>query len=431
MLNLTVPERVNYMKDEVFRQLKEIRKGVVDLISEDELLSKIEYSLKRKTPMRIKLGIDPTAPDIHLGHSVILNKLRQFQDLGHVAVLIIGDYTARIGDPSGRSEIRPQLSIEKIDQNARTYVEQVFKILDRSRTEVRFNGEWLSVLKLEDIIKLTSMFTIARLLERDDFHKRFIENAPISLMEMLYPIMQGYDSVAVRSDIELGGTEQKFNLLIGRDLQKEFGQPPQLVITMPILVGLDGVNRMSKSLGNYVGINENPNDIFGKIMSIPDSVMRAYFELVSSFSADEISSMFNEIEKNNANPSHFKRVLAKDIVERFHSMDAAINSEKEFDRIFKEKKFPSVIEVHVIKTSEFKGGIIASPILLKETGLASSTSEARRLITAGSASMSDMNIPSSSPVLITDPNVEFNLIDLDGKVLRVGKRRFKKIKIVD
>jgi len=431
LLNLTVPERVNYMKDEVFRQLKEIRKGVVDLISEDELLSKIEYSLKRKTPMRIKLGIDPTAPDIHLGHSVILNKLRQFQDLGHVAVLIIGDYTARIGDPSGRSEIRPQLSIEKIDQNARTYVEQVFKILDRSRTEVRFNGEWLSVLKLEDIIKLTSMFTIARLLERDDFHKRFIENAPISLMEMLYPIMQGYDSVAVRSDIELGGTEQKFNLLIGRDLQKEFGQPPQLVITMPILVGLDGVNRMSKSLGNYVGINENPNDIFGKIMSIPDSVMRAYFELVSSFSADEISSMFNEIEKNNANPSHFKRVLAKDIVERFQSMDAAINSEKEFDRIFKEKKFPSVIEVHAIKISEFKGGIIASPILLKETGLASSTSEARRLITAGSASMSDMNIPSSSPVLITDPNVEFNLIDLDGKVLRVGKRRFKKIKIVD
>ncbi|MCL5986143.1 MAG: tyrosine--tRNA ligase [Actinobacteria bacterium] len=422
------------MRDEVLKQLKEIKKGVVDLISEAELIARIQYSINKRLPMRVKLGIDPTAPDIHLGHSVILNKLRQFQDLGHIAVLIIGDYTARIGDPSGRSETRPQLSMERIDQNARTYVEQVFKILDKSRTEVRFNGEWLSTLKLEDIIKLTSKFTIARLLERDDFNKRFTENAPISLMELLYPIMQGYDSVAVMSDIELGGTEQKFNLLIGRYLQKEFNQMPQLVMTMPILVGLDGVNRMSKSLGNYVGINEGPDEIFGKIMSMPDSSMRSYFELVSSFSFDEIKSMFNEMEKNNTNPSYIKRILAKDIVTRFHSMNAAINAEKEFDRIFKQKNVPSNIEVYSIHISDINDvknrDLIWVPRLLKEAGLAPSTSEAIRLINAGSVSIHDMAAPASGPVFISDPDLEFSMADLDGKVLKVGKRKFKKIVVI-
>jgi tyrosyl-tRNA synthetase len=418
------------MRDEFLRQLKEIKKGVVDLISEDELITRIEHLVKKRKPMRVKLGIDPTAPDIHLGHSVILNKLRQFQDLGHVAVLIIGDYTARIGDPSGRSETRPQLSPEIIDQNARTYIEQVFKILDKQRTEVRFNSDWLSILKLEDVIKLTSKFTIARLLERDDFHKRFTENAPISLMEMLYPIMQGYDSVAVKSDIELGGTEQKFNLLIGRYLQKEFNQLPQLVMTMPILVGLDGVNRMSKSLGNYVGINEDPDEIFGKIMSIPDSSMRSYFELVSNFSIEETNSMFDDMKKNNTNPSCIKRILAKDIVTRFHGMDAAVNAEKEFDRVFKRKDIPSEIDVYTVKASDYKDGNIWVPKLLKKAGTVSSTSEAIRLINARSVSVYDLNKHESNPFLIPNPDFEFKLVDLDGKVLKVGKRRFKKIVII-
>jgi len=415
------------MRDEVLKQLKEIKKGVVDLISEDELIARIEHSIEKRVPMRVKLGIDPTAPDIHLGHSVILNKLGQFQDLGHIAVLIIGDYTARIGDPSGRSGTRPQLSPERIDQNAKTYIEQVFKILDEARTEVRFNSEWLSALKLEDIIKLTSKFTIARLLERDDFHKRFTKNTPISLMEMLYPIMQGYDSVAVKSDVELGGTEQKFNLLIGRNLQKEFGQMPQLVMTMPILVGLDGTNRMSKSLGNYVGINEDPDEIFGKIMSIPDSLMRSYFELVSSFSVDEINSMFDEMKKNNTNPSYVKRILAKDIVTQFHSMNAAIDAEKEFDRVFKRKDIPSEIDVYTIKVSDFKDGKVWAPRLLKEAGTAPSTSEAIRLISAGTVSIHDVTMSGSDPVLVSDPNAEISIADIDGKVLKVGKRRFKKI----
>jgi len=419
------------MRDEVLKQLKEIKKGSVDLITEDDLIVRIERSVEKKTPIRVKLGIDPTAPDIHLGHSVILNKLRQIQDFGHTAVLIIGDYTARIGDPSGRSETRPQLTPEMIDQNARTYVKQVFKILDKNRTEIRFNSEWLSSLKLEDVIKLTSKFTIARLLERDDFHKRYTENNPISLMEMLYPIMQGYDSVAVKSGIELGGTEQKFNLLIGRDLQKEFGQIPQMVLTMPILVGIDGVNRMSKSLGNYVGINEDPNEIFGKLMSIPDSVMGSYYKLVSTLSSDEIDHLLKEMELNKINPSLLKRKLARDIVAKFYNQNEAIKAEKEFDRIFKGDFIPSKIETFPIKASGYPQGRIWSAELFVLSGFASTNSEAIRLIDNRGTAIADVTTTGSLGQSIDyNSKSDIPISELNGKILRVGKRRFKKIQII-
>ena len=302
------------MEKDLDRQVEVACQGAEDVLVRDELVEIISQAIKKNEPLRIKLGLDPTAPDIHLGHTVVLNKLRQFQDLGHRAILIIGDYTARIGDPSGRSALRPKIDPEVIDKNAKTYMKQAFKILDPDRTEVVKNSRWLKPLKLEDILNLTSRFTVARMLEHDDFKKRFQGNISIAIMEFLYPIMQAYDSVAIEADVELGGTDQRFNLLVGRELQKEFGQRQQIAITMPILVGIDGVEKMSKSLGNYVGVTESPDEVFGKLMSIPDGVIMDYYRLLTRLSKSEIDAIEKGIHGRSENPVFAKRRLAKIIV---------------------------------------------------------------------------------------------------------------------
>src|SRR4030043_1512796 len=332
------------MEKDLRKQINTACLGTDDILVKDELIKMLEKSIKTNKPLKVKLGLDPTAPDIHLGHMVVLNKLRQFQDMGHEAILIIGDYTARIGDPSGRSTLRPKLNPEVIDNNAKTYMKQAFKILDTDKTKVVKNSKWLKPLKLEDILNLTSRFTVARMLERDDFKKRFSGNTPIAIMEFLYPIMQAYDSVAISADIELGGTDQRFNLLVGRELQKEFGQRPQIAITMPILVGTDGVEKMSKSLGNYIGVAESPDEIFGKVMSIPDSIIIDYYRLLTRIGKFEIDKIEKNIKEKGENPVIAKRNLAKLIVQYLHDWRKAISAEKKFESIFKEKKIPDEFE---------------------------------------------------------------------------------------
>lgn len=412
----------NFMEKNVEKQLEIILQGTQDVLLIEELREIITESVNLQKPLVVKLGLDPTAPDIHLGHTVVLNKLRQFQDLGHRAILIIGDYTARIGDPSGRSALRPSLSPEKIESNARTYMEQAFKILDPEKTETVKNSQWLEVLKFSEVLNITSRFTIARMLEREDFKNRFISNQPITIMELLYPLMQAFDSVSINSDIELGGTDQRFNLLMGRELQKEYGQKPQIAITMPILTGTDGVQKMSKSLGNYIGVSEEPREIFGKVMSIPDELMSDYFKLLTRMPENELIKIETDIKNDRINPSVIKRKLARMIVTNLYNTDAAEASEEHFNKLFKEKLIPEDIKLYTIYKKDFPAGRVRLVQLLTDGGLCPSNSEARRMILQGGVKIDGKKV--------TDVNKEVSFEEIDSKIIQKGKRAFIKIEVI-
>lgn len=394
-------------------QLEYLKKGTVDVIREEDLRAKLERSAKTGKPLRVKLGLDPTAPDIHVGHTVVIRKLKAFQDLGHTVIFLIGDFTGMIGDPSGKNVTRPPLSREEINANAETYKRQMFKLLDPDRTELRFNGEWMDKFTAADFVRLCAKTTVKQILERDDFEKRLGEQQPISLHELLYPLVQGYDSVALASDIELGGTDQKFNLLMGRNLQREFSQEPQVIMTTPLLEGLDGVQKMSKSLDNYIGIDEPANEMFGKVMSISDELMWRYYELLTDLSPAEISNLKTQIEQGE-NPRNIKVSLAKSIIKDFHSQTDADAAEDEFNRRFVQKEVPDEIEEKQIAAGSYN---LAQ--LLADTGLASSKGEARRLIEQGGVKVNGEKA--------TAANAEIT-IDGDGVLIQVGKRKFLRIK---
>jgi tyrosyl-tRNA synthetase len=395
-------------------QLSFLKKGVVDLIREDDLLAKLERVEKTGKPLRVKLGVDPTSPDIHLGHTVVVRKLKAFQDLGHTVIYLIGDFTAMIGDPSGRNVTRPPLSREEIEHNAKTYREQVFKLLDPDKTEVRYNSEWMGKFDAADFIRLAARTTVKQILERDDFEKRMANHQPISLHELLYPLVQGYDSVALDADVELGGTDQKFNLLSGRNLQREYHQEPQVVITTPLLEGLDGVQKMSKSYGNYIGIDEPAGEMFGKVMSISDDLMWRWYELLTDLSPPEISNLRSEIE-NGKNPRDVKVALAKLIIKDFHSDVDAAAAEDEFNRRFVQKEIPDDIEVR-----SMPAGLHNLAQLLADTGLASSKGEARRLIEQGGVKINGEKA--------TAANADIDVTD-EGVLLQVGKRKFLRVQV--
>jgi len=392
-------------------QLETIRRGCDELLIETELREK----LARGVPLRVKAGFDPTAPDLHLGHTVLINKLRQFQELGHHVLFLIGDFTGMIGDPTGKNATRPPLSREDVARNAETYTEQVFRILDRTRTEVVFNSSWMDRMQAADMIKLAASHTVARMLERDDFSKRYKGNQPIAIHEFLYPLVQGYDSVALKADIELGGTDQKFNLLMGRELQKHYGQPPQCILTMPLLEGLDGVNKMSKSLGNYVGIQEPPNEIFGKLMSVSDELMWRYIDLLSFASAADIRDMKARVTAGG-NPRDVKVAFAQEIVERFHGREAAVAALADFESRFRQNEIPADLD-EVTLTAEGAGLPIAA--VLKQAGLTASTSEALRMIVQGGVKLNGKKVTDKSLVLAGGASV----------VLQVGKRKFARVTI--
>ena len=405
------------MNKEIERQLNIIPARTINLVSRDELRKRIQNALKTKTPLRVKYGADPSAPDIHLGHVVVLNKLREFQELGAVIIFIIGDFTALIGDPSGQSQIRKPLSPETIRVNAQTYQEQVFHILDPQKTEIRFNSEWFSSLSCENMLKLCANATIAQMLARDDFQKRFTEKQAISLAELLYPIIQGYDSVMIKADIELGGTDQLFNLLIGRDIQKAFSQKPQTIMTLPLLKGLDGKRKMSKSLNNYVGISEPPREMFGKLMSIPDSLIWDYYSLVLAKSNAEVKALRLAVETNKKHPRDVKDAIAQEIVSRFHSSQLAASASEEFKRIFSAHKYPDTIPTVTIPMSERKNGKLWIASLLVTAGLAKSRGAARRLIQQGAVRIGEKKI--------SDAQAELEIPD--GSIIQVGKRGFARI----
>ncbi len=394
-------------------QIEILRKGTVDIIREEDLRKKLERSAKTGKSLRVKLGLDPTAPDIHVGHTVVIRKLKAFQDLGHTVIFLIGDFTGMIGDPSGKNVTRPPLSREEINANAETYKRQMFKLLDPEKTELRFNGEWMDKFGAADFIKLCAKTTVKQILERDDFTKRLNEEKPISLHELLYPLVQGYDSVALNADIELGGTDQKFNLLMGRNLQREYEQEPQVIITTPLLEGLDGVNKMSKSLNNYIGIDEAPNEMFGKVMSISDDLMWRYYELVTDLTPSDISDLRSEIEKGE-NPRNLKVKLAKLIIKDFHSASAADAAEEEFVKRFVQKEVPDEIEER-----KLAAGTYALAQLVADTGLAASKGEARRLIEQGGVKVNGEKASSA--------NAEIT-IGSEAVLLQVGKRKFLKVK---
>jgi tyrosyl-tRNA synthetase len=397
------------------RQLEVIKRGTVEIIPENELIDKLKSALESGKPLNIKLGLDPTAPDIHLGHTVVLQKLRQFQDLGHQVILILGDFTARIGDPTGKSETRKQLTEEQVLENARTYERQIFKILDREKTKVVFNSQWLAPLNFTQVIELAAKYTLARMLERDDFAKRYKEGLPISIHELFYPLMQGYDSVALKADVEIGGTDQKFNLLMGRTLQKEYGQVPQIAITMPILEGLDGVHKMSKSLGNYIGIDEAPREMYGKTMSLPDELMSRYFELVTAVSLEELCAIKAGLKDGSLHPRDIKMKLAREIVSQYHGNEQAKAAEKEFKRMFQQKDLPD--EVPEFRPAEDMIEEVWLPKLMVAAGSAGSTSEARRLIQQGGVKVDGIRVD--------DPNIIIS--PYNGMIVQVGKRKFFQI----
>jgi len=397
----------------VGEQMKAISRGAVDIINREELERKLEHSRAEGTRLRIKLGVDPTSPDIHLGHTVVLKKLRAFQDLGHQAVLIIGDYTARVGDPSGRNKTRPELSSGDVEANARTYLDQVSRILDASKLEIVRNSEWFARMSFLDVLQLARRMTVARLLERDDFAKRYSAGNPIALHELLYPLMQGWDSVVVRADVELGGNDQLFNLLVGRDFQRNEGQEPQVAVTMPLLVGLDGKEKMSKSYGNYVGVTDAPGEMFGKLMSIPDALTRTYFELLTDVAMDEVDAAL-------ADPFEAKKRLAAAITAEFHSAEAAEAARREFERVFSRRELPSDIpEVTLASEDLLDGRRIMPARLVTKARLAPSTSEARRLVAQGAVSLDGEKV--------TDSREGIEVAD--GQILRVGKRRFARIRL--
>jgi tyrosyl-tRNA synthetase len=409
------------------KQLEIIKRGAVEVIIESELLKKLEKSYAESRPLTIKAGFDPTAPDIHLGHTVLLEKMRQFQELGHYIIFLIGDFTGMIGDPSGKSEMRKPLTREEILENAKTYREQIFKILDPKKTRVVFNSEWMSALTSVEMIRLTSMYTVARMIEREDFKQRWINQNPIGIHEFMYPLIQGYDSVALRSDVELGGTDQKFNLIVGRELQREYGQEPQCIVLMPLLEGLDGVKKMSKSLGNYIGITESPKGMYGKIMSISDNLMLRYYELLSHISLEEFSSLKKGIENGTVHPKRAKENLALEIVERYWSKEGALKAGEEFENIFSHKGLPDEIPTFriVLEATSVSGvekDIAVTnkndwlPQVMKDSGLAKSTSEAMRLIKQRGVKINDE--------AVTDPDTR---LQQGEHVIKVGKRKFCKV----
>ena len=396
-------------------QLHIIRSGAAQIVPEDALLKK----LQRGVPLNIKLGVDPTAPDIHLGHAVPLRKLRQFQDLGHEVTLIIGDGTAMIGDPSGRNSTRPQLSRQQIDENAQTYVDQAFKVLDPSKTTLRYNSEWILGLDMEGLLKLLSNFTVARILERDDFHNRYTSGQPISLHEFLYPVMQAYDSVVIKADVELGGTDQLFNLLAGRELMEKLGMEPQVCLTLPLLEGTDGVRKMSKSYGDYIGLTDVPEDIFGKVMSIPDEIMVKYFRLASNLPVDEIDEIEQGLANDVLHPNKVKRQLARNLVGLYYDEAAAAAAEEHFDKVFKAHEVPDDIPVFEGELTLNDDGQVYLAALLHQAGLANSAGEARRLIDGGGIKVNDVPVPAKQYNM--DP------ADLKGAVIKAGKRKFLQI----
>lgn len=394
----------------VTEALEQIRRGAEEILLESELVEK----LQRGTPLRIKAGFDPTAPDLHLGHTVLINKLRQFQDLGHEVLFLIGDFTAMIGDPTGKSATRPPLSRDEVIKNARTYQQQIFKILDPEKTRVMFNSSWMDGMNAADMIQLAAKHTVARMLERDDFHKRHANGLPIAIHEFLYPLVQGYDSVAMRADVEIGGTDQKFNLLVGRELQKQYGQAPQVILTMPILEGLDGVQKMSKSLGNYIGIQEPAEEQFGKIMSISDDLMWRYFDLLSFRSRADIDSLRRQVGQGR-NPRDVKFLLGEEIVARFHGTAAANQARECFIARFQKGALPEEIPEHHLPATEGVSLVAA----LKQTGLTASTSEARRLVKQGGVRLDGERM--SNPELMLPVGGEC--------IIQVGKRRFARVRI--
>ncbi|HBG27435.1 MAG TPA: tyrosine--tRNA ligase [Phycisphaerales bacterium] len=401
------------MEDNIKEQIELLKRGTVEIFSENELGQRLESAAKEKRQLRIKLGMDPTAPDIHLGHTVVMRKMRQFQDMGHKAVLIIGDYTARIGDPTGQNTTRPMLSPEQIDKNAQTYIEQAGKILDISKDkfEVRPNSEWLADLRLAEIIKLMSSMTVARMLERDTFEIRYKEGDAISMHEFLYPLMQGYDSVMVKADVELGGTDQTFNNLVGRDLQRINNQKPQIVITMPILVGLDGVEKMSKSKGNYIGVTDSPKDMFGKVMSISDEMMENYFTLLTNLPTEKIKEL---VDSQKTHPKEAKVFLGKTIIKQFYDEAAAQMAADEFEKVFAQKQLPQDMpEVKIANEA------ITAAKLLTACNLVASGGEAKRLIAGGGMSIDGEKV--------SDPNK--SITPVNGMIVRAGKLKFAKLMV--
>ena len=395
-----------------------LKRGTEEIIPLDDFQKKLELSERENKPLIIKAGFDPTAPDIHLGHTVLLRKMRHFQNMGHTVVFLIGDFTGMIGDPTGKSETRKRLTREEVLENAETYKKQVFKILDSGKTVVEFNSKWCSPMNFAGVLDLTSRYNVARMLERDDFDKRYKSGKPISILEFMYPLIQGYDSVALKADVELGGTDQKFNLLVGRDLQREYGQEPQVIITMPLLVGLDGVQKMSKSLNNYIGIDEVPGQIFGKVMSISDEVMFLYYELVTDVPMEEVVSMREGVRDGRMHPRDVKVRLAKDICAQFHSKETADHAEAEFNRIFVQKDLPDEIPEYEIPSEETPEGKIWLVKLLVLAGFAKSNGEARRLIQGGGVYIDGTTVDDG----------DYEVILPVDAIIKVGKRRFVRVR---
>lgn len=399
----------------VAEQLAYLKKGSAEIIREAELQTKLEKSAKTGKPLRVKLGVDPTAPDIHLGHTVVIRKLKHFQEMGHTAVFLIGDFTAMVGDPTGQSETRPPLTRDQVNANAETYLEQVFKILDRQKTEIRYNSEWLDKLSSYDIVRLCAKYRVARMLEREDFHTRLTNQQPISMHELLYPLLVAYDSVVLESDVELGATEQKFNLLMGREIQREYGQESQVAFTMPILVGLDGSRKMSKSLGNYVGITETPDQIFGKMMSIPDELMWSYYELVTDRTPEEIAKLKSDVSSGSKHPMDVKMLLAQEVVSGFHGEAAARKAAGMFQRVFRDRQAPEEAPVKNLPA----GAPQTIKVLLTTLKLTPSVSEAERLVKQGAVEIDGQRID--------DPRKEVDLSKARDFLLRAGKKKFVRV----
>ncbi len=408
-------------------EMEVIRRGAVELVSAEELKKKLARAKAEDRPLRIKLGMDPTAPDLHLGHTVVLQKLKQFQELGHTAIFLVGDFTGMIGDPTGRIETRPVLSREQLMENAETYKRQVFKILDPDKTEVRFNSEWMEAMNAGDMIRLCAQYTVARMLERDDFRNRYQNGLPISVHEFLYPLVQGYDSVALKADVELGGSDQIFNLLVGREIQKSYGQAPQAVLTVPLLEGTDGVNKMSKSYGNYVGIDEPPDVIFGKLMAISDTLMLRYYELLSDISLEDLQALKEGIAKGGVHPMDAKMRFAREMAARFHSDDAARAAEEDWKKVHRQGETPADTETVVLKK---QSGLVWLPGLLKEIGLVSSTSEGKRVIEQGGVYMTTQADGDEAEKFVKAPGESMN-IEAARLTLKVGKKKFKTVVFED
>ncbi len=411
--------RTGYLSDmekDIEKSLEIINRGAVDVIDRDELRKKLERAISTGTPLRVKAGFDPTAPDLHLGHTVLIQKMKHFQDLGHQVIFLIGDFTGLIGDPTGKSDTRPPLTPEQVQENAATYKEQIFKILDPEKTEVAFNSVWMNEMRSIEMIRLCAKYTVARMLEREDFKQRFQNQKPIAVHEFIYPLIQGYDSVALRADVELGGTDQTFNLLVGRHIQKEYGQEPQIVLTMPLLEGLDGVNKMSKSLGNYVGITEEASSMFGKLMSISDELMFRYYELLSSRPLDEIKMLKEDIKSGKIHPKEVKIQLAMELVSRFHGKEDARLAKSKFEAQFTRGEIPDDIPEYSLEEGADRNAIFL-PRLLKDAGLVKSTSEARRLIKQGAVTVDGEKV-----------KTEEIAVSKAGAVIKVGKRRFLRLR---